>query len=202
MSHILSPSTISSFAIGVVCAGIIGLIISPTSSPHQATHGQPYVHVHADFAMILDHELVDFTDDRYQSHADAVKHPSLHLHNNDGHIIHRHAEGVTLGDFFSSLGFSISDTLIITDAGGEYRATDHERVLFFVNGHQKTGIADYVIADEDQLLIYFGDPSDDRITTYLANLTDEACIYSGTCPDRGIAPSSDCGITCDVFDAQ
>ncbi len=195
-------ATISSFLLGVLCAVAAGLIIAQgQTDQHDLTRaGQEHVHVHADFAVYLNHQKQDYTDDRYQSHQGAVKHPSLHLHSNDDHVVHRHAPGVTMGDFFTSLGYTVSDTGITTDTGEVYENTDTEQLLFFVNGEVRDEFVDYIFQDEDQLLLYHGDPNDPRIDSYLESITDEACIYSGTCPERGVAPSSDCGITCDVYD--
>ena len=192
------------FFAGIACAFAAYWILQTQlldQDQYFVTNVPEYVHVHADFLMILDHEQMDFTDDKYQSHRGEENHRSIHLHINNGHVIHRHEAGITLGDFFTSLGYELSDTSVTTDDGTTYETTDSEELLFFVNNVQQPSLVDYVIEDEDKILIYYGDPTDSRIEEYLAAIPDDACLYSGTCPERGVAPSTDCGITCDVFDA-
>ena len=192
------------FLIGVGCAVVTYWILQTWvfEQDHFFTHSTTdYVHVHADFLVILDQHQFDFSDDKYQSHRGQEKHRSIHLHANNGHVIHRHEAGITLGDFFSSLGFLLTDNSIITDEGVRYETTDTKQLMFFVNNIQFDSITDYVIEDEDKILIYFGEPIDSKIEEYLATIPDDACLYSGTCPERGTAPPTDCGITCDVFDA-
>ena len=204
MKSYLQLPIISSFLFGIVTAVAVFTITTGAHENWLTTEQgtQEHVHVHADFAVYLDHEKQTYTDDRYQSHQGAVKHPSLHLHSNDDHVVHRHADGVTMGDFFTSLGYRVSNTELTTDSGTVYQNSGTEQLLFFVNGQIHEDFINYIFQDEDQLLLYFGDPDDPRIETYLESITDEACIYSGTCPERGVAPPSDCGITCDVYDAQ
>lgn len=193
-----SRAAICSFFLGIVTAfGIYIIIAQPNLSFTQNTDTSQ-VHVHADFLVYLDHERMRYTDDVYQSHSGDLKHPTLHLHSNDGHVIHRHADEVTLGDFFTSLGYTVTDTHITTDEGTTYRTDENHELILFVNGTPHDTFIDYIIADEDQLLIYYGAPDDERIHTYLETISDDACLYSGTCPERGIAPPTDCGLTCDV----
>lgn len=158
------------------------------------------VHVHADFLMVIDGHIIDLTQDKYQSTEDDVKHKSIHLHDNQGNVIHRHADGVTFGEFMDSIGMGISEdnTCLTLDTGETYCTDAINTLTLFVNNEQHTNIRDWVEQDDDAALLYYGDLDDPELHTYLEAVTDDACIYSLTCPERGTPPEEGCGLTCDI----
>jgi len=156
------------------------------------------VHVHADFAFYLLGNRVDLTNDIYQSTAESTKHPTMHFHDGVDTMIHRHAEGITFSEFFSSLGFMLTDTCITTDTDTPYCTDEQNSLLLFVNGNQVQAPSQYIIQEEDRILLYYGDPTDPSISTFQDSITDEACIYSGNCPERGDPPFETCGISCEI----
>ena len=80
-----------------------------------------------------------------------------------------------------------------------YCTNETESVALFVNGERWShSLKDYVPQDLDRVLLYFGTLEEALITTYLETVPDEACIYSGSCPERGIAPPESCGLTCEL----
>jgi len=187
--------------LGIIVGALIMRIFLVASTAEKQTDNLSHtdnVHVHADFLMILDSEKIDLTQDKYQSTVGDVKHPDLHLHDNQGNIIHRHAEGVTFGDFLHSINFSLIEECLTTDTGREYCADEDSILALYVNGDKYTPIDSYVINDADQTLLYYGENDTEKISEHLGSLTDEACIYSGTCPERGTPPPEACGLTCEV----
>jgi hypothetical protein len=156
------------------------------------------VHVHADFALYIHEEHIRFTDDRYQSSAESVKHPDMHFHDNIDTVVHRHAEGITLAEFFAAMNVTLTDTCLTLDDGVSY-CEDTQNVLhLYVNGTSVDTLPQYIVQEKDQLLLYYGQFDQERIDNYLQTVTDESCIYSGTCPERGTPPPESCGLTCDV----
>jgi hypothetical protein len=156
------------------------------------------VHVHSDFAMYINGSKVDLTDEKYQSTTYDPKHLSFHLHDEVDNMLHRHANGITLGDFMSSIGFTLTDECITTDLGEEYCAGEDEILKLYVNGEVQESVAEYITQEEDQILLYFGDGDSGIITQLIENVTDEACIYSGNCPERGDPPYESCAQTCEI----
>ncbi len=163
------------------------------------------VHEHADFALFLNGQQFDFGKDEYQSdepvnedpqheHNDELTQhdPYVHIHDGVGSIIHKHKAGVTMGYFFETLGFELSDLCIKDDKGNEYCAGDGNSLKFFVNGKRVPSLVDYEFNDLDQILISYGPLVDTTVTAQLGSITDEACIYSETCPERGEAPTENC----------
>jgi len=189
------------FILGVILGAIamrIFLVASASEEHDHEDHAHSDdVHVHADFMMVLDDKKIDLTQDKYQSKVGDVKHADAHLHDNQGNILHRHAEEVTLADLINSIGFTLNNDCINTD--DEKLCTDDNKALIlFVNGEEFSPIDSYIINDEDQTLLYYGIKDSPKIADYLNSLTDEACIYSGTCPERGTPPPEACGLTCEV----
>ena len=194
----------NAFIIGIILGAIITRIFLVTTQTHEDTHPIGYadntdeVHVHSDFIMHLDGETIDFSLDKYQTTNQQTVHQHIHLHDNNGEVIHRHAQAVTLGEFFGSLGFILGTDCITTPDGTEYCTNDKASVAVFVNSEQIEDAPNYVNQEEDRILIYYGALSSDRLPELLNSITDTACIYSGTCPERGVAPPESCGLTCEL----
>lgn len=196
-----TSASLVAFVAGLLSALAAGYFLVPNASdPYQITATETdSVHVHADFLMYLDHEQYRFTDDQYQSTSEEVQHSHLHLHNNNDHVIHRHAPDLTFVSFLDSLGYTLTEECLVTDAGESFCTTENGNTLqIYVNGTAIDTHTEYVFADGDQILVYYGDPTDERVDTYLNAITDDACLHSGTCPERGTAPPEECGITCEI----
>lgn len=174
-------------------------------------------HTHADVAVWVLGQRLDFSDDRYMSglSTDETTHdedderhdPYLHLHDGIGHVIHRHKDGLTLGAFFASIGMPMTETCLTLDAfqfakipagrretygltpelcdNGKFRWT------MIVNDLHMTPKPDYVFNDLDAILLSYG-ASDTAAAEEWKEMTDDACLYSKTCPGRGDPPAESC----------
>lgn len=156
-------------------------------------------HTHADFAVWIEGKQIDFSGTSFMSgsstdeeHAGALS-PYLHLHDANGHVIHRHKHGLTLTEFFASMPgmryegntFKFLDCLTCQHSSGTYA------VRLFINGTEVPEGSQYVFRDDDQLLITDGiDPVELR--KEIRMVTDDACLYSRTCPERGDPPTENC----------
>lgn len=156
------------------------------------------VHVHSDFSFYILGKKVDLTADKYQSSKAQILHPKMHFHDGIDTMIHRHAEGLTLREFLGSLGFTITNTCLTTDAKETYCTNAENSLLLFVNGKTVADIESYVPQEKDQILLYYGSPSSPDIQAYEGAITNDACLYSGTCPERGKPPFETCGLTCEI----
>ncbi len=158
------------------------------------------VHVHSDFKLYIGDERIRFTDAKYQSTPEHTHHATLHFHDGNDEVIHRHANEVTLSDFFASLGMKLTNECLTLDTAVEHCTNETEQLFLIVNGERITNITDYIIGEEDRILVYFGDPTNPNIREYVNDITDMACMYSGTCPEKGTPPTESCGLTCEVAD--
>jgi len=171
---------------------------STQEHPIGYAYSQDKVHVHSDFIVSLDGTTYDFTDDQYQSKPNRTLHAHIHLHDNNDKVIHRHDHDITIADFFNSLGFTLTDECVITDTGLEYCSNGEKKLQLYVNNQQISPFTSYVNQEEDRILLFYGKPGEPLLTDLLNNITDTACIFSGTCPERGIAPPESCGLTCEM----
>jgi len=156
-------------------------------------------HTHADFAVWIEGKQIDFARDEYMSgsskdteHKGALS-LHLHLHDTNGHVIHRHKPGLTLTEFFNSMpalryqgnDFKFLDCFTCQHAAGTYP------VNLYVNGVEKPEGSAYVFQDDDKLLVT--DTTDPvELRKQIRMVTDEACLYSRTCPERGDPPAESC----------
>ena len=151
------------------------------------------LHFHADFKVFLNGVPIDFSQSRFQSDENQSLSPSIHLHGGNGNVIHKHQSRVTLGDFFESIGMKLSSTCILLIDKTTYCNSGENTLKMFVNGKPSNEFDRYDFQDLDRILISYGNDSSDVIANQLSQVTDNACIQSGTCPERG-APfdESDC----------
>ncbi len=177
----------------LVIGGVIGdfLIVGHSQEADE-------VHVHADFLMYIHDSRVRFTDPTYQSDGEQVQHDYIHFHDGKDEVVHRHAEGVTLAAFLESLGYELTDQCLVTDTGTRYCSENGNELTLFVNGTEATKFTEYITSEGDRILLYYGDPMNPRLAEYQNAISNDACIYSGSCPERGVPPSENCGLTCDV----
>lgn len=131
----------------------------------------------------------------------------LHLHDGIGNVIHRHKPELTLNDFFLSIGLDMhSDCLTIDDfllsqipaAERETWALTTElcnsgkfRWTMVVNGTVTPMNPDYEFQDGDKILLSY-ESSDTAWQQQWEDMTDDACLYSRTCPWRGDPPAENC----------
>lgn len=109
-------------------------------------------HVHAAFAVKLNGTQLDFSDPKYQ-----VKSRYMHVENNDGTTLHRHATGVPVNEFFRSIKMNVTNNCFTTDNGTKYCNNGKENLDFYVNGTKVPSIANYVFNDDDRILIAYGE---------------------------------------------
>ncbi|MDO8480720.1 MAG: hypothetical protein Q7S65_02770 [Nanoarchaeota archaeon] len=150
-------------------------------------------HAHADFRVVVNGERLDFGQEKYMTEGSFLLSKYVHLHDNDGDVIHVHNNEVALGDFFASLKFKLNKTCLITDMNLTYCTGDGKALQMFVNGKETPAFHTYEPHDLDRILIIYGNGSD--IEKEINLVTDKACIQSGTCPERGAAynESLSCG---------
>jgi hypothetical protein len=205
MSQKISFKVLGAFAVGLLVGAFSSSILSHEishlleNSPFASnTTGSEEYHIHADFLIMIDETEIDLSPNNFMSVAERILHPHVHLHDNNGKVIHFHAPNITLKEFLSSLHIELTkDCLVIEEKSN--CVSPEKRLSLYVNGEEKTSqIESYVPSDEDKILLFYGTPSTDQITADLNKITNDACFYSGTCLERGVAPSESCGLTCEL----
>ena len=160
-------------------------------------------HTHADFAVYIRNEKIDFARPEFMSDTEGYgdeandhddhehKHPYLHLHDGVGHVIHRHKPGLALAEFFESIGFTMTNSCMTVYKGEQYCDTGKEAWVMIINGEEGRLQPEYVFTDLDQILLSYGASSMDPMLQW-KEMTDDSCLYSKTCPERGEAPPENC----------
>ena len=171
---------------------------SPTATPEIGVVGG--IHYHADFAMYINGEKYNFSQEKYMSTDNKSLSNFVHLHDMNGKVIHKHASGITLGFFLETLGMKLNDTCLVLDDGTSYCNEGNKEWKMYVNGKHNDEFAEYDVQDEDKVLLSYGDQSEEEIKAQINSVTEEACIYSLTCPEKGTPPEeATCvGETCEV----
>lgn len=149
------------------------------------------VHEHADFKVYLSGKAIDFTQSKYQSSDDNPLDPEAHLHDGNGDVTHKHRKGVTLNYFFKSIKMRLDKNCFMTDDGKKYCNDDRNELKFIVNGKANNEFGSYEFSDLDKIVISYG-PKGEDISKQIESLTDDACMYSEKCPERGKPPTENC----------
>lgn len=148
------------------------------------------VHEHADFAVYLDGQRFDFTKAKYQDSKTNPLNSDAHLHDGNGEVTHKHRKGITLAYFFNTLGMKFDSQCFVTDDGKQYCNSGGKTLKMFVNGKENSMFGEYEFTDLDRILITYGDET--GIASQLTSISDNACLYSEKCPERGKAPTENC----------
>jgi hypothetical protein len=203
----ITNSQLLAYGLGILIGGLTTIqflghspaIITEETHPVGYADNVDKVHVHSDFVLFLGGAEVDLSADKHQSKSEQILHAHIHLHDNNDEIIHRHDHGVTLEEFFGSIGFDLTPDCITNDTGTLFCTDDSNELMVFVNDERVEDFVNYVNQEEDRILIYFGTKDDsETVKNLLPGITNNSCIYSGTCPERGVAPPESCGLTCEL----
>lgn len=146
-------------------------------------------HTHADFAVFIDGNRIDFSQEKYMSTDTDPKHPFTHVHDGNGNVMHRHKPGVTIGEFFASLNIKLTPDCFTLDTGEQYCTENSKSWKMFVNGQEVPLSPAFEFQDLDQILLTYGSGDTQK---QLRQLSNDACLYSQTCPERGTPPKENC----------
>ena len=147
---IIVPALVVLIAIAVYSFTIYSKNVQSTHNANFGPVGS--AHVHAAFAVKLNGTQLDFSDPKYQ-----VKSRYMHVENNDGTTLHRHATGVPVNEFFRSIKMNVTSNCFTTDNGTKYCSNGKQNLDFYVNGTKVPSIANYVFNDGDRILIAYGE---------------------------------------------
>lgn len=128
-------------------------------------------HEHASILVRIHGDKFDFSASTYQ-----IKNSWIHFEDQDGTTIHRHSSGVTTGYLFETLGITLDENCYIFPDGREFCTNDDFSLKYFVNYEEMPSINDYVLEDDDRILITYGDESPEEIQRYLVELDSQPIL--------------------------
>ncbi|HJS68001.1 MAG TPA: hypothetical protein VJ730_01145 [Nitrososphaera sp.] len=150
----------------VAVAGIAAAVLTPRSADFGPLGS---AHVHAIFAVKLDGENIDFSQRQYQ--VGSTGNQYIHFEGNDGTTVHRHSTKVPIGEYLRSVDMDIREGCFVLDSGEQF-CNDGKKLRFFVNGEEESSIMDYILQDEDRILIIYGDEEQSELQAEFDRLDD------------------------------
>ena len=158
-------------AVGIL--GLIGLIVgyasyefvtmgtnTPGAPPGAGKLGDE--HEHASILVRIFGDKFDFSATTYQ-----IKSSWIHFEESDGNTVHRHSSGVTLGYLFETLSIGIDENCYIFADGRQFCTNEDYSLKYFINRDSVNDISDYVIQDNDRILISYGGETEEQLTDQL-----------------------------------
>ena len=125
-------------------------------------------HVHSSVLVRIFGDKFDFSVPSYQ-----IKSSWIHFEESDGTTIHRHASGVTLGFLFDSLNIGMNDKCYVFPDGRQFCTNEDYSLKYYINHQSVDSIYDYVLEDDDRILISFGPETPEEIEEQLIELDSQ-----------------------------
>ena len=186
-----SPTAIGGILLGALLGIIVFGAIRSVAIP-----APEEIHYHANWALWIDGERVDFSADRYMEDvaacaadpANLTAQARVHMHENNPDVVHVHHAGATWGHLLQNLGWGVGPDWLVTDRGEMHRAEDGKRLTWILNGMVVPAQHDRVIRPGDRLLISFGEEdTDELLGKQFQTVAANAHEYDGEYESAGCA---------------
>ena len=155
----------------IAIIAVISIFLYSPNLPPAGFGALGSAHQHAAFLVKVNGENIDFRQPQYQVVSDYI-----HVENGDGTTLHRHATNVTFADFLKSVKMDLDEQnncLVFTNNGTQYCNNNNDNQLrTFVNGNSTSteSISNYIINDNDRLLVMYGNETEEQLTEALDEL--------------------------------
>lgn len=126
-------------------------------------------HIHTSLLVSIFGDKFDFSTPNYQ-----VKTPWIHFENQDGDTIHRHSTGVELEFLFNSMSIGLDENCFVFPDGRQFCTNEDYSLKFYINQQLVKDIRQYVIQEDDRILITYGNEDQLAIDKQLAELNAQA----------------------------
>ena len=133
------------------------LIIGPSGSTHH----------HSTFLIYINGEMRRFDEAKYFEAS-----PHAHIHDYSFAEIHTHAENVTLGLFFETIGIDFNSDCIVFSESESYCNNSSHSLKFFAEGKESNDFGMRKTSDWEHYLITYGDESEEEIKTQVSSVPD------------------------------
>lgn len=127
-------------------------------------------HHHADFAVFVNGEKIDFSQRQYQ-----VRDQRAHVEGGNGDVVHSHARGATFSYFIQTLGFDYNATYMKTP-DNEYFENETHQVRMFVNrgdGWEEVEPRQFMFTGGDRILLVYGEYTESEIQSMQNGVTQQ-----------------------------
>jgi hypothetical protein len=149
----------------------------------------PVTHYHANFAVYIDGKKFEFEDPSYYEEVSSCSTTNtmepksrVHLHNQQGHLVHVHDDASTWGHLFANLGLTLGNTVLRTRDAVYLDGQNNKTLTFYLNGETVPTLANRVIESEDELIVSYGTASAEQLQNWRSDLPKDAA-ESNSKPD-------------------
>ena len=159
-------------AIGVIVAFACFEFVTSTNNVPGAPENAGKLgdeHIHASLLVSIFGDKFDFSTPNYQ-----VKTPWIHFENQDGDTIHRHSTGVELEFLFNSMSVGVDENCFVFPDGRQFCNNEDYSLKFYINQQLVKDIRQYIIQEDDRILITYGNEDQLSIDKQLAELNAQA----------------------------
>ena len=163
--------------LGLVVFGIGYMLYGVFSSPQIGPIGS--THQHIDLLIHVDGQIIDLNQTQYAHQSNYA-----HLHQNETDVIHLHAINIPLSWFMDSLNIPITDSSLTLD-GQTYNEDELNKLHIIINGEEIDDI-EYVLQDEDKLLVLYGPENEEEIEAIIELIPDRARVVNARAPDENL----------------
>jgi len=163
--------------LGLVVFGIGYMLYGVFSSPQIGPIGS--THQHIDLLIHVDGQIIDLNQTQYAHQSNYA-----HLHQNETDVIHLHAINIPLNWFMDSLNIPMTDSSLTLD-GQTYNEDELNKLHIIINGEEIDDI-EYVLQDEDKLLVLYGPENEEEIEAIIELIPDRARVVNARAPDENL----------------
>ena len=96
------------------------------------------------------------------------------LENQDGDTIHRHSTGVELEFLFNSMSVGVDENCFVFPDGRQFCNNEDYSIKFYVNEQLVKDLRQYIVQEDDRILITYGNEDQLAIDSQLAELNAQA----------------------------
>lgn len=122
-------------------------------------------HEHATILAKIFGDKFDFTHSDFQ-----LQDPRINFEPAEPDVIHRTSKDATIGLLFDTLGMQLSSQCFVFNDGREFCSNAKDNLKFFVNDQKKDDLSEYVLSEDDRILISYGPESESEIKEQLSEL--------------------------------
>ncbi len=122
-------------------------------------------HAHSSLGIFIEGLPLNLQQRKYMVRADEV-----HLEDNNGVIVHKHAKGVTVPYFLSTIGIRMIQDCLTLDTGENYCADGDKTLRLIVNGSEIVNFIDYELREGDRILINYGNDNKTELGFKMNNI--------------------------------
>lgn len=140
---------------------------SPEPSARPVLGAEGSEHSHASFIVFIHDDALDFNQSKYM-----LRDKMAHFENADGVTLHKHATGVTVPYFLSTLGMRLTPGCLTLEDNTAYCNEGEQRVRLVVNTREIADFDSYEARDGDKILLNYGADDDLRLRLKVNNLPD------------------------------